>query len=224
MRAADIMTTKVVTASPENSIRHAAQIMLDHRISGLVVIDDAERLVGMITEGDLLRRTELGLRRISAPVPAQEYLQSSSWKVADLMSPKVVSVDENVSVDHVAAIMEEDRIKRLPVTRNGRLVGIVSRADLLRVVATAQLEPPLKGDEALRRGVLARFGDVKELDGLRLGVIVSKGVVHLWGDVDSEQVRRAACVVAENVPGVAAVVDHLGVIEPTDARGASDTG
>ena len=214
MRATDIMTTKVVTVSPGNSIRHAAQIMLDHGVSGLPVVDDEGRLVGIITEGDLLRRSELGLPGIAASLPAEDYIRSHGWDVGDVMTADVTAIDPDVPIDRVAATMAENRVKRLPVVEDGRLVGIVSRADLLRFIAVAQSGAAIKGDDAIRRSVLARLSDVEELRNLRLGVIVTKGIIHLWGDVDSEPARRAACLVAEGIRGAAGVVDHLGVIEP----------
>lgn len=215
MRAIDIMTTKVVTVSPGNSIRHAAQIMLDHGVSGLPVVDDEGKLAGIITEGDLLRRSELGLPGIAGSLPAEDYIRSHGWNVGDVMIADVIAIDPDIAVDRVAAIMTENRVKRLPVVEDGALVGIVSRADLLRSIAVAQPDAAIKGDEAIRRSVLARLGDVEELRNLRLGVIVTQGIIHLWGDVDSEPARRAACLVAEGVRGAAGVVDHLGVVEPS---------
>jgi CBS domain-containing protein len=207
------MTTKVVTVSPGNSIRHAAQMMLDHHVSGLPVVDDEGRLVGIVTEGDLLRRAELGLQGIAASMPAEDYIRSHGWDVGDVMTANVTAVDPSVAIDRVAAIMAEKRVKRLPVVDDGKLVGIVSRADLLRFIAVARSGSTIKGDDAIRRSVLARLGDVEELRSLRLGVIVTNGIIHLWGDVDSEPARRAACLVAEGISGAGGVVDHLAVIE-----------
>lgn len=219
MQAKDIMTTRVVTVSPHHSVRHAAQIMLDRGISGLPVIDDEGRLVGIISEGDLLRRAELG-SALHSPNPvrqqARDYVRSHSWKVGDLLTTNVITVGEEIPVGQIAALMEERHVKRLPVMRNGTIVGIVSRADLLRAIAVAKLEAPVSSDEAIRRSVLARLGEVHELNEVRLGVIVSGSIVHLWGDVYSEAARRAAIVVAEGVRGVTGVVDHLSVIAAND--------
>lgn len=222
MKAKDIMTDRVVTVSPQHSVRHAAQIMLDHGISGLPVIDDEGGLVGIITEGDLLRRVELGSAGLVGALRspdqvrqhARDYIRSHSWKVGDLMTENVIVIDEETPVGRIAALMEERHVKRLPVMRNDTLRGIVSRADLLRAIAAAKLEAPVRGDEAIRRSVLARLGEVNELNGVGLGVIVSGGIVHLWGDVGSAAARQAAIVVAESVRGVSGVVDHLGVIAP----------
>ncbi|WP_159587486.1 CBS domain-containing protein [Chelativorans xinjiangense] len=224
MKAKDIMTTRVVTVTPHHSVRHAAQIMLDHGISGLPVTDDEGRLVGIVTEGDLLRRVELGSAGLVGAIrspdrvrqQARDYIRSHSWKVGDLMTEHVITVEEETPVGRIAALMEERRVKRLPVMRNGRLAGIVSRANLLRAIAVAKLEAPVRGDDAIRRSVLARLGEVNELSDVSLGVIVSGGIAHLWGDVDSESTRQAANVVAEGVRGVTGVVDHLGLIAADD--------
>ena len=136
MKVKDVMATKVATVSPDNSVRRAAGIMLDKHMSGLPVVDDEGLLVGLISEGDLLRRSELGLRIIAAPEQsasveerASAYEKRHAWKVADVMSRDVVTVDEEADLSHVAKLMAEHGVKRLPVIRNGKLVGIVSRAD-----------------------------------------------------------------------------------------------
>src|SRR5262245_127421 len=138
MKVKDVMATTVVTVSPDNSVKHAAGIMLDKHVSGLPVVDDQGTLVGLISEGDLLRRSELGLRIIarseqsaSEEERARAYVKSHGWKVADVMSCNLVTIDEEADLSHVATLMAENGVKRLPVIRNGRLVGIVSRADLL---------------------------------------------------------------------------------------------
>src|SRR5262245_17157717 len=155
MKVKDVMATNVVTVSPDNSVKHAAGIMLDNRVSGLPVVDDEGALVGLISEGDLLRRSELGLRIIarsgqsaSEEERATAYVKSHGWKVADVMSGNVVTVDEERDLSHAATLMVENGIKRLPVIRNGKLVGIVSRADLLPAIATARLDQTAPGDEA----------------------------------------------------------------------------
>lgn len=223
MNAKDIMTTKVVTLSLGNSIKHAAQIMLDHHVSGLPVIGDDENLIGVISEGDLLRRTELGLSRLTAPDQpaafaeqrAAAYVKSHSWNVGDVMTTSVVKVEEDTSIVQVAALMDEHRIKRLPVMREGKLVGIVSRRDLLRVIVIAKIDATAPGDTAIRRSVLTRLGEDTGLEGEQPSVTVSNGLVHLWGTVGSEVKRDAARVVAEGVRGVAGVADHLRVVPGT---------
>jgi CBS domain-containing protein len=211
------MTTKVVSVSPDNSVRHAAEIMLINHVSGLPVIDESGLLLGVISEGDLIRRTELGneaiVALIGAVASAEErssaYVRRSSWRVGDAMSRNPIVVGEDASLAHVSRLMQDHGIKRIPVTRNGELVGIVSRADLLKAVVMAELDQTADGDEAIRRSIVVRLGEDTGLEGFDLKVTVSEGIVHLWGDVTTEECRRAACVVAENVRGVRLVVEHF---------------
>lgn len=214
MKVRDVMTTKLVTISPDHSVRHAAKIMLDNHVSGIPVVDDAGDLVGVISEGDLLRRSELGLRAIasadrSADEQARAYMKAHAWKVADVMSVQPVTVDEDTELAEVATLMEEHSVKRLPVLRGDRLVGIVSRADLLRAVASAKLDATASGDDAIRRSILARLDENTGLAGMNISVTVMDGLVHLWGDVQGDDCRRAAHTVAEGVRGVKGVVDHF---------------
>ncbi|TIP81168.1 MAG: CBS domain-containing protein, partial [Mesorhizobium sp.] len=154
MRAKDVMTAKIVTVSPDHSVRHAARIMLDHRISGMPVVDDDGRLAGIVSEGDFLRRSELGAPALS-PGEARSYVKGHSWKVADLMTSDVVVADEETPIERTAALMQEHGIKRIPVMKGQRLVGIVSRADLLRVVVAAKFDDATAaGDDAIRRSIL----------------------------------------------------------------------
>ncbi|MGN6469665.1 MAG: CBS domain-containing protein [Rhizobiaceae bacterium] len=215
MRAKDLMKPHVVTVGPDSSVKHAAQIMLEKRVSGLPVVDDRNVLVGMITEGDLLRRKEIcsqmqgevsGNRSLAERAAA--FVKSHSWKVADVMTKGVIAAEEEAPVGHVAALMDEHRVKRIPVTREGRLVGIVSRVDLLGLVAMAEPDDCAPGDTAIRRSILSRLGETAFDDLVKLSVIVSDGVVHLWGSVGSATEKEAARVVSESVRGVAGVVDH----------------
>lgn len=219
MNAKDIMTVGVATVTPDHSVRHAAAIMCDRNMSGLPVVDDQGRLVGILTEGDLLRRAELGTEFYLLPdrdwQAARDHLKAHSWKVGDVMTTDVITIDPETPVGRIAALMAERGVKRLPVMRDGALVGIVSRADLLRAISVAKLEPPIKGDDAIRRSVLARIEEVAELKDSGLGVIVSDGVVHLWGQLPSESARQAARAIAEGVRGTIGVVDHVGIADAT---------
>lgn len=227
MNARDIMTVGVVTVSPDHGVRHAVSIMCDRSISGLPVVNDRGRLVGILTEGDLLRRAELGtdlfLQSSQNRQEARDHLKAHSWKVGDVMATDVVTVDEDTPVGKIAALMVERGVKRLPVLRDGALVGIVTRADLLRAIAVARPEPPIKGDDAIRRSVLARIGEVAELRDSGLGVIVSDGIVHLWGQLPSEPARQAVRAIAEGVRGTAGVVDHV-TTAPDAPRPRAETG
>jgi CBS domain-containing protein len=217
MKAKDVMTVDVVRVSPDHSVRHAAGIMLDHRISGLPVIDDAGRVVGIITEGDLMRRSELGAQAL-APIDRQfnteenhagAYVKSHSWKVADVMTPDPVTVDEETPLPRIAALMAERGIKRVPVMRGQHLVGIVSRADLLRALITAKVDATAPGDDAIRRGILTRLREDAGINGDQLTLAVADGLVHVSGAVSSQSERDAVRVVAEGVRGVKGFFDHL---------------
>ncbi|WP_077961183.1 CBS domain-containing protein [Ensifer adhaerens] len=214
MRVKDVMTTVVVKLSPDNSVRQAARIMLDNHVSGLPVVDDAGALVGVLSEGDLIRRTELGGgglavdASLAADERAHAYVRRSSWRVGDAMTTDPVTIDEDAPIGRLAALMQERHIKRVPVLKDGRLIGIVSRADLLQAILVARQDETATGDDAIRRSILIRLGENTGLEGLDIKVAVSDGVVHLWGNVETDDCRRAARVLAEGVRGVRGVVEH----------------
>lgn len=217
MRVKDVMTTKIVKISPDNSVRQAAKVMLDNHVSGIPVVDDAGHLLGIISEGDLIRRTELGnglgASQAEMAVPAEErakaYVKRCSWKVGDAMTHNPVTIDEEASLTLAARLMQERSIKRIPVTRAGKLVGIVSRADLLRMILAAKRDETAAGDEAIRRSIAIRLGENTGLEGLDVKVVVTDGIVHLWGNVETLECRKAARIVAESVRGVRGVVEHF---------------
>jgi CBS-domain-containing membrane protein len=191
--------------------------MLQYAISGLPVVDAADRVVGIITEGDLLRRTETGTERRHRPRwlefllgpgrLAEEYVHSHSRKVEEVMTRQVVTVAEETPVGEIARLMEQHRIKRVPVIRDNSVVGIVSRANLLRGLARLTDEAPAAtaNDLAIREQILA------ELDARAWGrrapidIVVRNGIVQLWGPVSDERVAQALRVAAENVAGVKGV-------------------
>lgn len=225
--ARDIMTTDVACIAPDTSVRRAAEIMLARRVSGLPVIDDEGRLAGIVTEGDLMRRAELR----HAPWPAGEagghagngheaYVRSHSWRAGDIMTAPVVSVPEEAPLFDIAALFDRLDIKRVPVVRDARVVGIVSRADLLRAIVSAPLDCTAAGDAAIRLGVLTRLREDICLAGPVPHVEVAGGVVHLRGSVGSRAEHDAVRVAVEGVRGVAGIEDHLDVAEagPGDGR------
>lgn len=223
MLAKDLMTSKVVTVSTGNSIWHAAQKMLDHDVSGLPVVDDSGRLAGMITQGDLLHRIELGTE--TAPVAPEKrldaYVKAHSWNVGDVMTATVISAEEQMPIHSVATLMDQHRIRRMPVVRDGKLVGIISRKDLLRVIAAARRDTIPPGDDAMRRAILARLTESPDLRGANLTVTVSGGIVHLAGTIGSDAERKAVRVTAECVRGVEGVRDHMQILDSADRSPAS---
>jgi CBS domain-containing protein len=227
MNASDIMTTSIVTLTPGNSVRHAARLMLELRVSGLPVVDDGGKVVGMVTEGDLIRRAELGIpgirRRawqgaVSPEGAARDYVRTHSWRVGDVMSSPVVTVDAATPVSEVAMLLDARGIKRVAVTRDGRLAGIVSRLDLLQLVASSEPEPIAAGDEAIMRSALTRLRDMVGVVENCPTVTVEEGVIHLWGTVGTDAERDACRVAVEAVPGSRGLVDHLTIAAPSAVK------
>jgi CBS domain-containing protein len=226
MKAADVMTARVISVTPDASILECVRLMLQHRISGLPVIDAAGTLMGVVTEGDFLRRVEAGTERkrprwlefFTGPGRlADEYVQSHGRKVSDVMTPEPITINEDTPVDEVVRLMERRRIKRLPVMRGSKVVGIVSRANLLHALASVGREaaPATKDDQAIRARILADLAKQPWAPRDLIDATVRNGVVDLWGVVTADQQREAAAVVAENVPGVKEVKNHITWVEPT---------
>lgn len=225
MKVADVMTRAVISVTPETPIAEAARQMLDNRVSGLPVVDAAGTVVGIVTEGDLLRRAETGtvrtrsrwLELLTTPGRlADDYVHSHARQVGEVMSRDVAAVAPEAPLATVVRLMEARRIKRLPVIDGGRLVGIVSRANLVRALLDSLAAPnsPGSGDAAIRDAILAEID--KQPWGPRASVDVSviDGVVDLHGSITDDRERAALQVLAENTPGVKAVRDHLVWIEP----------
>jgi CBS domain-containing protein len=216
MRAKDIMTTPVVSIEPSASVRELAQLLRDRRISGVPVVANGA-VVGMVSEGDLLRRHEIGTDRydrrwwprLSARTGA-DYVRSHARRAADIMSRPVVCVAENTPVSQIVSLFEKKRIRRVPVTRNRHLVGLVSRADVVSALlktrrTVAQLAT---GDAAIQRRLDDELAGQPGWQRYSSGATVAGGVVHYWGLLDSEEEKQAARVCAENIAGVRAVIDH----------------
>ncbi|WFU51289.1 CBS domain-containing protein [Sinorhizobium terangae] len=217
MLVKDVMTRKVVKLSPDNSVRQAAKLMFEHHVSGIPVVGDEGHLLGVISEGDLIRRTELcsGASVLMTDIAlapddrANAFVRRCSWRVGDVMTVDPVTIEEDAPLTRVARLMQERGIKRIPVMRNGELVGIVSRADLLQAIFLAKPDETAAGDEAIRRSILARLGENTGLEGLDVTVTVTEGIVHFWGKVETAACRRAARILAEGVHGVRGVVEHF---------------
>jgi CBS domain-containing protein len=218
------MTTNVVTVSPETDIAEAVRLMLERQISGVPVIDDSSRLVGILTEGDLMRRAELVTGRQSwwinpIPSPEQEakaYVKAHGLKVKDVMTKEVVTINEQEPLDRIAMVFEDRRIKRTPVMRSGKIVGIVSRANLLRSLATKRISDAAPSDSQIRSAILTTAMEDAAIRVVLVDVTVDDGVVHLWGNTASEAEREAIRVVAENTKGVREVQNHIRVLPPSN--------
>lgn len=223
MKAGDIMTVGAATVRPDTTVEHAARLMLEHGVSGLPVVDESGELVGIVTERDLLHRPEIGtahhrsrwLEMWMAPRSlAQDYARQHGRRIEDVMSRDVVSVDPEAELDEVVALLERRKIKRLPVVREGKVVGIISRANLVLALSRRMGEVPAEvvDDLAIRRHILDEIASKPWAPDGPLNIVVRAGVVELEGAVDDEHVRDAVRVAAENAPGVVRVWDKLRVV------------
>ncbi len=226
MKAKDVMTPRVITVEPGATILHAVRLLLQNRISGLPVVDANGELVGIVTEGDLLRRAETQTARrrprwlefLTGPGKlAEEYGRSHGRKVSEVMTPRPNTITEETALEDIVQIMEKRRIKRLPVMRGEKLVGIVSRANLLHALASVAKEAKATeaSDAKIRDQLLAELGNQPWAPIGLVNILVRDGVVELWGAITDERERYPLVVAAENIPGVKGVRDHLAWIEPT---------
>jgi CBS domain-containing protein len=218
MKAKDLMTPSVFAVTPDTTIRQVVDLFAATGISGVPVIE-GERLVGIVSEGDLLRRHEIGTDRRSAGLPwwmrvfrrphdAGEYVKSHATRAADVMTTPVISVQEETPASRIASLFEEHGIRRVPVLEDGRVVGIVTRANLVQAVALAAAASVAgHGDRSIRSALLDELSAQEWWHG-DSNVLVEDGVVHFWGVYEDEEAKHAARVAAENVPGVREIVDH----------------
>lgn len=223
MKAHDVMTWGVISVEATASVMRAAQIMLENNISGLPVVDASGNLVGIVTEGDFLRRGEVGTQRrrprwleflIGPGRLATEYVRACGRKVGEIMTPNPYTVAQDTPLDEIVTLMEKHRIKRLPVVSGGKPVGVVSRANLLHALASLarEAQPSASDDTAIRSRILAELS--KHSWASEINVVVRNGVVELWGAITDDRQRQAYVVAAENVPGVKGVHNHLVWVEP----------
>jgi CBS domain-containing protein len=223
MKARDVMTPRVISIETDAPIMRAVRLMLQNRISGLPVVGPKGELVGMVTEGDFIRRGEIGTQRrrnrwleflVGPGRLADEYVHARGRKVEEVMTREPITVTEDTPLDEVVRLMERHRIKRLPVLRERELVGIVTRANIMHALVSlaAETQAPAGDDATIREQILAECG--KQSWAPMANVVVRNGVVELWGTITDERERQALIVAAENVAGVKTVHDHLVWIEP----------
>jgi CBS-domain-containing membrane protein len=219
MKARDVMVAPVITANPTASIKSVAEVFVRHRISAVPVVDGNGKVIGIISEGDLLHRVEAGtekrrswwLRAFIGPDElANDYVKAHAGKVADAMTREVVTASPETPLHEIASLLERHSIKRVPIVENGQLVGIVSRANLVQAVASAgkALEIPVS-DSAIRDKLLTHLKAQHWAHTGLLNITVNGGVVDLWGIAHSDTERKAIRVAAEATPGVRVVNDNL---------------
>ena len=220
MKGRDVMVRDVITIGPRDSVAHAAKLIAQNDVRAVPVIDDQGRLVGIVSEGDLMNREEIGTEIhhpwwIEAVTPgatlAAEFAKSHGKRVEEVMSENVITATEDTSLADIAALLERNRIKRVPIMQHGKLVGIVSRSNLVQALAsngaasTASLDP----NRVIREELLSRLEQQSWTDFGSRNIIVSDGKVHLWGLVGSPAERTALIALAEDVPGVTEVIDEM---------------
>jgi CBS domain-containing protein len=221
MKAQDVMVRDVVTVGPDTAVADAVSLLVKHDVSALPVVDADGNLIGILSEADLLERQELGAEHrhpwwIETLMPAsklaEEFAKAHGKKVSEVMSTDVITASEDTPVSEIAALLERHRIKRVPIMSDGKVVGIVSRSNLIQALASSKpaLEPKNETDRSIRLELLDRLGRQQQwTDFGSRNIIVQDGVVHLWGLVSSESERKALTALAEGVPGVSDVADEM---------------
>lgn len=234
MRAADVMTTTVITISPDATVHELATLLSQHGISGMPVVDADKQLIGIVSEGDLLHRAETGTERrterrrsrwldgfVEDEAQARDYVKAHGRTVGDLMTREVITVSEDTGLDTIADLLETRRVKRVPVVRDGVVVGIVSRANLVRALAVSK---PAEASEANQDDRMIRQALLSELTGKpwakvwAADITVRDGIVHIWcADDQSMEARHALRVAAANTQGVKGVEEHIVHVPMTPA-------
>jgi CBS domain-containing protein len=224
LTASDVMTSTVVTVSPETLVPEVARLLQEHRISGVPVVDADGTVIGIVSEGDLIghagaigeQRRSWWLRLLTGDdALARDYAKTHARSAREVMTTQVVAVPETASLADIARQMDKHGIKRVPVVRDGRLVGIVSRGNLLQALAATDVSKPVSADDrTIRERLTAELQAQPWAHMMTKNIVVENGVVHLFGFVRSEQERSALRVAAENVPGVVRVEDRM-VRRPT---------
>ena len=219
MKARDVMVSPVISVKPSCTVKEVAKTLLERRISAVPVVDDSGKLAGIVSEGDLMHRAEIGTQRRHSwwlrvltgdDALAAEYTKAHARTVADVMTRDVITASPDTPLHEIAALLERHSIKRVPIVGDGQLLGIVSRANLLQALASSRKPLDINlSDTAIRDRILAHLNNQPWAHTLLLNVTVNGGVVDLWGITGSDAERKAIRVAAESAPGVTAVNDHL---------------
>ena len=219
MQARDVMVCGVISVGPDIPVQIAANAMVSNCVSALPVIDIYAKLVGIISEGDLIRRVEIGTERHPSgagetPMPsdslAKEFVRSRAKRVSDVMTREVITAQPETSLREIANMMERHSIKRVPIVENERVVGIVSRANLLQVLARVNDTDWVESDRVLHQRFIDSIKD-QPWAGRPFNIIVNDRCADLWGFVYSVDEKTAVRVAAEATPGIESVSDHLGI-------------
>jgi CBS domain-containing protein len=220
MRAIDVMVREVVTVRPDTDVADAVKLLAAHDVSALPVVDGEGNLLGILSEADLIHRAEIGTEKhrpwwleavTGASRLAEEFAKSHGKKVGEIMTSGAISVSEDTPLSEIAALFEQKQIKRVPVVKDGKLIGIVSRSNLVQALATVvgRMDQHDETDRQIRLELQSRLQQQSWTDFGSRNITVSDRVVHLWGLVGSEAERKALLALAENVPGVARVSDEM---------------
>ena len=219
MKARDVMVSPVISVKPSCTVKEVAKTLLERRISAVPVVDDSGKLAGIVSEGDLMHRAEIGTQRRHSwwlrvltgdDALAAEYTKAHARTVADVMTRDVITASPDTPLHEIAALLERHSIKRVPIVKDSELVGIVSRANLLQALASSHKDLDIQlSDTTIRDRILAHLNNQPWAHTLLLNVTVNGGVVDLWGITGSDAERKAIRIAAESAPGVTAVNDHL---------------
>ena len=220
MRAIDVMVRDVVTVRPDTDVAETIKLLAEHDVSALPVVDEQGNLIGILSEADLIHRVEIGTEKrrpwwleavTGASTLAKEFAKSHGKEVGEIMTSDVVSVSEDTPLAEIAALFERKRIKRVPVVKDGKLVGVVSQSNLIQALATVvgRMDQHDETDRQIRLELMSRLREQSWTDFGSRNITVSDRVVHLWGLVGSEAERKALLALAESVPGVSSVSDEM---------------
>jgi CBS domain-containing protein len=220
MLASDVMVRDVITIGLDDDVARAAKLLVDYDVSALPVVDSDRHVLGILSEADLLRREEIGAEKqrpwwLEAVTPASvlaiDYAKSHGRKVSEVMSEDVITATEDATLAEIAALLEKHRIKRVPIVRDGKLVGVVSRANLIQALASTPVasRDDQEGDRAIRLELMDRLGKQAWTGFGERNIVVANGIVHIWGLVFSPEEHKALLALAEDVAGVKGVSDEM---------------